>query len=74
MIPKTALQSIDETDVVFVGTEEGFVPQPVVLGQSNHTTVEVVRGLKQGQQYVSKGGFTLKSELQKGSFGEGHEH
>ena len=44
------------------------------MGRVNHTSVEIIHGLEQGQTYVSKGGFTLKSELQKGSFGEGHSH
>ena len=33
----------------------------------------LVAGLKAGQTYVSKGGFTLKAELQKESYG-GDEH
>ncbi len=74
VIPKTALQQIEGTDVVFVKTEEGFAPKAVVMGLVNHTSVEIIHGLEQGQTYVSKGGFTLKSELQKGSFGEGHSH
>ncbi len=74
VIPKTALQQIEGTDVVFVKTDEGFAPKAVVMGLVNHTSVEIIHGLEQGQTYVSKGGFTLKSELQKGSFGEGHSH
>ncbi len=74
VIPQTALQRIEETDIVFIKTDDGFAPQPVVLGRVNHSSVEITHGLEQGQIYVSKGGFTLKSELQKGSFGEGHSH
>ncbi len=74
VIPKTALQRIDEVDIVFLQSDEGFIPQPVVIGRSNHSSVEIVHGLTEGQTYVSKGGLTLKSELQKGSFGEGHSH
>jgi cobalt-zinc-cadmium efflux system membrane fusion protein len=73
-IPKTALQTIDDRSVVFVTTEEGFVPQQVTLGRTNHTYIEVMDGLQPGQQYVTQGTFTLKAQLAKGSFGHGHAH
>lgn len=73
-VPKTALETYEDQTVVFVKTDEGFKPQPVSIGRSNRITVELTAGLKSGQVYVSKGGFTLKAELQKQSFGEGHAH
>ena len=36
--------------------------------------VEVLDGLEPGEKYVTKGGFTLKAELQKEQFGDGHGH
>ena len=72
-IPKTALQTFEGKTVVFVKDKDGFRPQPVEIGRSNQVAVEIVRGLQPGQEYVSKGGFTLKSELQKEAFG-GDEH
>ena len=74
VVPKTALETYEHQTVVFVKTTEGFKPQPVSIGRSNRTNVEILAGLKAGQTYVSKGGFTLKAELQKESFGEGHGH
>ncbi len=74
VLPRTALQRINGLDVIFVQTHEGFVPQPVTIGRTNHTSFEVLRGLHEGDVYVSKGGFILKSEMQKGSFGHGHAH
>ena len=71
---KTALETFETRTVVFVQHEEGFVPQPVTVGRNNTKAVEIVAGLNPGQVYVSKGGFTLKAELQKEAFGEGHEH
>ncbi len=73
-VPKTALVNFENRTVVFVKHKEGFEPQPVTIGRSNTKAVEIVAGLKPGQNYVSKGGFTLKAELQKEAFGEGHEH
>lgn len=72
--PKTALETFENRTVVFVKHEDGFEPQVVTIGRSNTKSVEIVAGLKPGQVYVSKGGFTLKAELQKDAFSDGHEH
>ncbi len=74
LIPKTALQTIDGKTQVFVKTKEGFEPQTVILGQANKTHVEVTSGLEAGQVIVTKGAFTLKSQLAKGEFASGHSH
>lgn len=71
LIPKTALQTIEERPTVFVETAEGFQPQPLTLGRSNDTQVEVTAGLAPGQRYVTSGAFTLKAQLSRGAFG-GH--
>lgn len=73
VIEKTALQTIDEKPVVFVKDGEGFIPQLVKVGKENDDNIEILSGLKPGQQYVSKGAFTLKAEVLKESFG-GDEH
>ena len=74
VVPKSALQSFEERPVVFVRTPEGFEPQPVETGRQNVTQVEILSGLKPGQTYVSEGAFTLKAQLSKGAFGDGHNH
>jgi membrane fusion protein, heavy metal efflux system len=74
VIPKTALQTLEERPTVFVETAEGFIPQPVTLGRSNDTVVELTAGLTPGQRYVTSGAFTLKAQLSKGAFGDGHGH
>jgi len=57
-VPLTALQDYEGGVVVFVSTDEGFVPQQVELGQRDSSMVEILSGLSLGEQYVSKGGFT----------------
>ena len=79
LIPKTALQTIndqtvDRQTVVFVQTNDGFQPQPVTIGRSDDTHVEIRSGLVAGQRYVKKGGFAFKAELGKESFGDEHHH
>ncbi len=75
-IPDTALSTVGDRTVVFVtGDEEGsFVPRDVVPGQRAHGLVEIREGLKVGEPVVTGGAFVLKSELLKGSIGEGHAH
>ncbi len=74
VVEKTALQNINDEPVVFVKEGEGFQPQKVKVGKENDDTAEILSGVKAGQQYVSKGAFTLKAEMLKESFGGGHGH
>ena len=74
LVPNTALQTMDEKTVVFVKDEDGFEPRAVTVGRTNGTHVEITSGLKPGQKFVSAGAFTLKAQLAKGSFGDGHNH
>jgi cobalt-zinc-cadmium efflux system membrane fusion protein len=73
-VPKTALQTIDDQVVVFIQDEDGFEPQPVQTGRESAEYVEITSGLTPAQRYVSKGAFTLKAQLGKGAFGDGHNH
>ena len=74
VIPKTALQSFEDQQVVFVRTERGFEPRPVEIGRQNGATVEIIKGLEPGETYAAEGAFTLKAQLSKGAFGDGHNH
>jgi cobalt-zinc-cadmium efflux system membrane fusion protein len=75
LIPKTAVETLNGEKVVFVYSAEGYLPRQIRTGRENQLSLEIVSGLNAGEKYVSKGGFTLKSELQKGNFGGGeHNH
>lgn len=74
-VPTTALIRMEDgDDVVFVETDKGFEPRPVGLGRSAPGVVEVLSGLAPGDRYVAAGGFSLKAELGKDAFGDGHGH
>lgn len=73
-VPKTALQTHEGETVVFVATDEGFVPRPVRTGSSNGDFVEIVDGLQKGERYAQTGAFTLKAQMGKATFGDGHGH
>jgi cobalt-zinc-cadmium efflux system membrane fusion protein len=74
VIPKSALQNMDEKPVIFVQDEDGFETRAVTTGRATEDVVEIISGLSNGDRYVSKGSFTLKAQLSKGAFGHGHAH
>ncbi|MBU0718765.1 MAG: efflux RND transporter periplasmic adaptor subunit, partial [Planctomycetes bacterium] len=63
LIPKTAVQRLDEESVVFLDTEEGLRATPVRLGRGHEAHIEVLSGLGAGQRYVTQGAFELKAKL-----------
>lgn len=71
-VPDNAVQRIDGRDCVFVEEGDGFVARGVVLGKTDGQWMEIVSGLNPGEPYAFRGGFVLKSELQKSE--AGHEH
>lgn len=74
MIPKTAVVTEGEKTEIFIETNEGFRLQTVTLGRTDDLYAEVTAGLDLRQRYVAKGSFTLKAQLSKGAFGDGHGH
>ena len=74
VIPKTALQKHDGKTVVFVQKRGGFQAHPVTLGEEDSDNIIVLDGIEHGETIVAQGSFTLKAELEKGSFGHGHAH
>lgn len=74
VVPKTAIQHIDNKPVIFVKENDEFEPHVVMLGKSDLDSVAILSGINDGMEYVSKGGFVLKAELEKGSMGHGHSH
>jgi len=69
IIPKSAILTFEGQKTIFIKTEAGFQPQKVSTGISNEKYYKVTNGLEKGQTYVSKGGFIIKAELMKESFG-----
>lgn len=64
-VPRAAVMMIDGTPNVFVRTPEGFAKREVELGRGDDDSVEVVSGLKQGEEIAVSNVFLLKAELGK---------
>ena len=74
MVPVTALQTINDKNVVFVYDGTQFQLHEVETGRSTSAVVEIVAGIEAGARVVSEGAFTLKAQIQKGEFESGHNH
>jgi membrane fusion protein, heavy metal efflux system len=74
-IPSEAVQRIGERSVVFIPTADAghFEVRDVELGDEIQGARLVRKGLREGERVVTRGGFTLKSQLLKGQFGEEEE-
>ena len=71
-VPATAVQTVENRNVVFVRTSTGFRAQPVTLGARGAGTVTVNSGLTGREEIAGNGSFTLKAELGKGEAEHGH--
>jgi cobalt-zinc-cadmium efflux system membrane fusion protein len=74
-VPAAALQRLENGWAVFLPTDERgvFERREVGRGRTLGDEVEVLSGLKAGEQVVVEGAFLLKSEVEKAS-GGGEEH
>lgn len=74
LVPSTAVQTFEGEQVVFVPTNEGFEPRTVLTGANQDGFTEITGGLVAGELFVNEGAFTLKAQLEKAAFGDGHGH
>ncbi|MEL7032250.1 MAG: efflux RND transporter periplasmic adaptor subunit [Pseudomonadota bacterium] len=74
MVPAGAIVQVEGRTVVFVPTDDGFEPKQVTEGQQIGDRKVIRSGLAVGERYVSEGAFTLKAQLEKDAFGDGHVH
>ena len=73
-VPQDAVQTVEGRPSVFVPVDGGFEPRPVTIGASSVGFVEIRSGLSEDEPFVSSGAFTLKAQLEKDAFGDGHAH
>jgi multidrug efflux pump subunit AcrA (membrane-fusion protein) len=67
-VPKAAVQELDGKSVVFVTDGGGtFRRRDVALGRTVDEVVEIVSGLRPGEQIAVSGSFVLKSQLLQAS-------
>jgi cobalt-zinc-cadmium efflux system membrane fusion protein len=71
VVPLDAVVRVAQDDVAFVRQPDGhFEIHPLKLGRAAAGQVEVISGLRAGEQVVVQGAFSLKSVFLKNTFGE----
>lgn len=63
VVPKESIQSLDGKKCIFIKDEHGFEPLFVETGLENTEYTQILSGLQAGQEYVTKGAFSLKSKI-----------
>jgi membrane fusion protein, heavy metal efflux system len=75
VVPLSAIQNLEKKKVVFVDRGKNmFEARHIKIGREFENHIEVLEGVMEGEHIVTEGVFYLKSELLKGSIGEGHAH
>jgi len=70
-VPRSAISEVGGKTVVFVHQPDGdFDMHEVVLGESNLGKVQILSGLREGENVVTQGAFTLKSAVLRNSLTE----
>lgn len=70
-VPNSAVTRMLGKPVAFVRQEDGhFEVHDLVLGEADNEFTEVVHGLREAEQVVVEGAFTVKSGLLRDTFGE----
>ncbi|MBN2705562.1 MAG: efflux RND transporter periplasmic adaptor subunit [Deltaproteobacteria bacterium] len=78
LLPRDCPREVEGRTVVFVKDDHGFRVRPVKTGRENEHQVEIIAGLKPGEEVVVAGSFQLKAELEtgvgSGCNSPGHNH
>jgi len=72
VVPLAALQKFRDWDVVFIRVGDDYEVRPVTLGKRDATRVEVLDGLKAGDQVVIEQSYLVKADIEKS--GASHDH
>ena len=74
-MPSSAIQRAGDKTVVFVPRDDetgAFEVREIEAGADINGYTKVIEGLKLGEKVVTKGSFTLKTQLEKGAMGDDH--
>ncbi|MCB1505243.1 MAG: efflux RND transporter periplasmic adaptor subunit [Hyphomicrobiaceae bacterium] len=72
IVPRSAIQTVKGSPVVFVNEQAGFRARPVTTGREDSENVEILSGLEFAETIATMNTFTLKAELGKAE--AEHEH
>lgn len=65
VIPEDAVQNIEGRDVLFVRTNDGFRPTPVLVGNRSGGMAQIVDGVPAGARVATRNAFLIKADMIK---------
>ena len=71
-VPDDAVQTVEGFPAVFVFEGGKFHAKPVQLGMNDGKMIEILSGLKPGEEYAASNSFLLKAEFGKSEAGHAH--
>ena len=71
-VPLSALQKFRDWDVVFIRSGDEYEFRPLTLGQRDAKNIEVLQGLKVGDEIVTEQSYLVKADIEKS--GASHDH
>ena len=74
MVPAAAVLEEGKQKIVFVKQDDGFLRREVETNAVEGDQVQIVKGLKAGEQIVVQGNHQLRSELQRELLQASHAH
>jgi cobalt-zinc-cadmium efflux system membrane fusion protein len=74
VLPKKAILDDGDDKIVFITKAGKYYPQIVEVGVSEDSRVEILRGIQEGDEVVTKGNYQLKSKLYDEILKKGHVH
>lgn len=70
VVPEDAVQNVDDHDVLFVRTKDGFLAQPVLVGTRSGGVAQIVSGVSAGTKVATHNAFLIKADMIKSAKGE----
>lgn len=74
VVPKEAILEDKGDKIVFIKRGDQFQLQVVETGAMENGFIEILRGLSEGDEIVTKGSYQLKSKLYEEILKKGHVH
>jgi len=74
VLPKEAILDDKDEKIVFIKKEGRYKPIIVTVGAQEKGLVEIIRGIREGDEVVTKGSFQLKSKLYDEILKKAHVH
>jgi len=74
VLPVEAVLDEKEENIVFLKVAGKYIPQIVKIGVRNSAYAEILAGIQEGSEVVTKGNFQLKSKLYEDILKKGHIH